>query len=150
MKIRKATTKDIKGIAGLLHEYDLYEHKLDKSHKVDKMSEIISFNRKLMKSSIVVYFVLENDGKVEGIISGELRTTALGKGAIFHNIFISKEFRGKGYGEKLLMTLENYFKKKGCKSIKSFVLSGNEKVLNFYKKIGYSSEKGWTISKRLK
>jgi L-amino acid N-acyltransferase YncA len=150
MKIRKATLKDIPEIARLLHEYDLHENNLDKTRKIDKISEIINFNKKLMKKSGVVYFVLEEKGKLFGTISGEPLKNALGKAAIFHNIFISKEKRGKGYGKKLINSLENYFKKKGCISIKSFVYGKNKKSLEFYKKLNYQIDYGFDIRKTLK
>jgi N-acetylglutamate synthase-like GNAT family acetyltransferase len=100
MKIRKATKKDIKEITELLHEYDLYEHKIDKKHKVEKIKDLISFNTKLIKHPRVAFFVLEINGKLEGVINGEYRDTAINRLGIFHNIFVSKDCRGKGYGKK--------------------------------------------------
>lgn len=148
--IRKGTMNDVGEIARLLHEYDLYENKLDKNHKIDRMSEIISFNKKLMKNPKVVYFVIDDGNKLQGIISGEWRNVAVGKNASFHNIFVSEEARKKGYGRKLLNKLELYFKNKGCKKIQSFVFMGNKKAVGFYKKLGYKYAAGFDIEKRLK
>jgi len=150
VKIRKATEKDIVRIAELLHEYDLYENKLDKKHKIDSIKEIISFNKKLMKSPLCVYFVLEINKELQGVISGEYRITALGKRAIFHQIIVSEKFRGKGYGNKLIDALEKHFKKKGCNALTSHILPGNKKIQEFYKKRGYDIEERINITKKLR
>jgi L-amino acid N-acyltransferase YncA len=149
MKIRKAIPKDLKEIARLLHEYDLYEHALNKMHKIESISEIISFNKKLIKNPNVVYLVLEDEDGLQGVISGELRRSAVGNEASFHNIFISEKVRGKGNGRRLLKALEDYFKKKGCKSIKSIVYINNPSV-NFYKKLGYDATEVFWVEKRLR
>jgi L-amino acid N-acyltransferase YncA len=149
MKIRQATIKDIPQIAELLHQYDIYENKLDKRHKIDSIKEIISFNKKAISKENVAFFVLDNNGKLEGIISGEDRMTAMGKNAIFHVFFISEKFRGSGYGRKMLNALMNYFKKRGCKQIKSFVFINNKKALRFYENLGFKYEEGYSISKKL-
>ncbi len=151
MKIRKATKKDIEGVVELFGEYDKYENALDKRHKVDSVKERKDFFNLLMKKPRAVVFVLDIDGKLGGVISGEYRESMVGRGGMIHELIISKEYRSKGYGEKLLKALEDYLKKKGCKSIQSFVFIKNKKVLGFYNKLGYSSnEEGYFIRKKLK
>jgi len=151
MKIRKATKKDMQRVVELFGEYDNNENNRDKRHKIDSIKERKDFFNQLMKSSKAVLLVLEVNGRVEGVISGEYRETMRGKSSIIHEIIISKDNRSKGYGEKLLSALENYFKKIGCKSIQSFVFIKNKGVLKFYNKLGYSSnEEGFQIRKRLR
>ena len=75
----------------------------------------------------------------------------MGRNCIIHELIISKNYRGKGAGKRLMKEFENQAKKKGCKSVQSFVLIGNKKVLNFYKKLKYSyDEEGFVIRKKLK
>lgn len=148
-QIRKATLKDMPQIAELLHQYDIYENKLDKRHKIDSIKEIISFNKKVIVNKNVVFFVLDNNQKLEGIISGEDRPTAIGRQAIFHVFYISEEFRGSGYGKKMLSALMSYFKKRGCKQIKSFVFINNKRALGFYENLGFKYEEGYSISRKL-
>jgi ribosomal protein S18 acetylase RimI-like enzyme len=149
MKIRQATSKDIPQIAELLQQYDIYENKLDKRHKVDSIKEAINITKTIMKAKNSIHFVLDNNGKLEGVISGEDRITVIGKNAIFHDIFISKELRGQGYGKKLLNTLIKYFKKRGCKQIKSFVYINNKKALKFYENLDFKYEEGYNITKKI-
>ena len=150
MKIRKATIKDIPQIVRLLHKYDLYENNLDKRHKIDSIKEITLFNKKVIKNENVVFLVLESNNKLEGVIRGEDRITAIGKQAIFHVFFISEEARGKGYGKRMLKELISYFKKRGCNQIKSFVYINNKRSLKFYKELGFKYEEGYSISKKLR
>ncbi|MBU2052722.1 MAG: GNAT family N-acetyltransferase [Nanoarchaeota archaeon] len=151
MKIRKARKQDEKEVVRILNEYDKYESALDKRHKPDSKEELSEFFNKLLKSKIAVSLVLEIDSKIVGFISGEEGTTLMGKNCKIHQLIISEECRGKGYGKKLLKEFEDYFKKKGCNSIQSFVLVKNKKVLGFYNKLNYSSEEeGFLIRKKIK
>ena len=150
MKIRKAAIKDIKQIAELLHEYDVHEHKLDRKIKIEKIKDIISFNKKLIMHPKVVFFVAEEDGKLVGTISGEYRDSAVDRVGIFHNIIVTEKFRRKGIGKKLLKQIEKYFKKKRCKKMHSLVRPKNKRALKFYTKLGFKIEEGFRIDKKLK
>jgi len=151
MKIRKATAKDKKEVVKLLNEYDKYEYALDKRHKPDSIKELKEFFKKLIKSKIAVSLVLEVDSKIVGVINGEEWMSLEGKTCKIYQLVITKKHRGKGYGEKLLKEFENYFKKRGCKYLKSFILIKNKKMLERKKKQGYSlKEEGFLISKKLK
>lgn len=151
MKIRKATKKDEKEVIKLLHEYDKYEYNLDERHKPDSRKKLKELFNKLIKSKTAVGLILEIDSKILGFISGEEGKNLIGKNCKIHQLIISKNYRGKNYGKKLLKAFENYFKKRGCKYIQSFVLIGNKKVLKFYHKLKYSSdEEGFIIRKKLR
>jgi ribosomal protein S18 acetylase RimI-like enzyme len=151
IKIRRAKQSDEKRVVELMNEYDKYEHKLDKKVKIDSLADRKKYFKEIMSYKKAVAFALEVDGKVEGWISGEERQTMRGKAGTIHFFILSEKVRGKGYGNKMMKIHENYFKKKGCKTIQSFVFKGNEKVLGFYKKIGYTSdEEGFMIRKRLR
>ena len=151
MKIRKIKKSDEKEVVKLLNEYDKYEYKLDKRHKPDSIKERKDFFNLLIKNKTAIGLVLEVDSKIAGFISGEERETLRGKGCAIHQLIITKDYRGKGYGKKILKEFENSFKKRGCKFIQSFVLMKNKKVLKMYNKLKYSSkEEGFIIRKKLK
>ena len=151
IKFRKAIKKDEKEVVNLLNEYDKYEYSLDKRHKPDSKKELKEFFDKLIKSKIAVALVLEINSKIVGFISGEEGRTLRGKNCKIHQLIITKGYRGKGYGKKLLKEFENYFKKRECKFIQSFVLIKNKKVLRFYNKLNYSSkEEGFIIRKKIR
>jgi len=151
MKIRKATIKDEKEVVKLLNEYDKYEYALDKRNKPDTIKEVKEYFKKLIKSKISIGLILERDSKIIGFIGGEEGKTLMGKNCRVHQIIIAKNYRGKGYGKKLSKEFENYFKKRGCKFIQSFVLIKNKKAIKRAKKRGYSfKEEGYIIRKKLK
>jgi len=151
MKIRKMKKSDEEQIVKLLQEYDKYEHKLDKRFHIDSKKDIKDFFNLVLKNKNSEGFVADVDSKIIGFISGEIIKNILGKEGRIHQLIISKDFRKKDYGKKLLIELERCFKKKGCKKIQSFVFVRNKKVLKFYNKLKYSSDtEGFMIKKKLK
>lgn len=151
MKIRKATKKDEKEVVKILNEYDKYEYSLDKRHKPDSTKKLKKLFNDLIKSKMAVGLVLEVDSKIVGFISGEEGKNLRGKNCKIHQLIVTKNYRGKGYGKKLLKEFENYFKKRGCKFVQSFILIKNKKMLERKKKAGYSlKEEGFIIRKKLR
>lgn len=151
MKIRKAKNSDEKRVIELMKEYDEYENSLDNKIKIDSLKSRKKYFKEIMSYPLAVAFVLEIDGRVEGWISGEQRKTMRGKTGTIHFFILSEKVRGKGYGKKMMKVHEDYFKKRGCNSIQSFVFIGNKKVLDFYKKLKYTcDEEGFLIRKSLK
>lgn len=53
------------------------------------------------------------------------------------SLFISKEYRNKGVGEKLMKTAEEYFREKRCTHSKLEVFGPNDSAKHFYIKHGY-------------
>ena len=52
-------------------------------------------------------------------------------------LFISKKYRGAGFGLKLMEKIGKYFKEKECYKINVEVLALNKNAYNFYKKLGF-------------
>lgn len=52
------------------------------------------------------------------------------------NIYLVKEFRGKDIGEILMLYMERYFRKRGCKYILLGTSFNNERARGLYKKMG--------------
>lgn len=149
MKIRKATIKDIQRIAELGIEYGKYEHSLDSSVKIDTLNEEKRMTLKFFKDKEIEWFVLEDDSKVVGFVSLSVERRAKVKRAVFHTIFVEKEYRGKGEGTRLLKHALDYLKKKGCVSIRSFAYPKNKKAAEYYKKLGFDVSLGYYLSKGL-
>ena len=68
---------------------------------------------------------------------GCVATTNYGKVAWIGNLVVLKEFRGKGYGEALMMNSMNYLKRKGVQTIR---LDSVPKAVNLYKRLGFKEE----------
>jgi ribosomal protein S18 acetylase RimI-like enzyme len=55
-------------------------------------------------------------------------------------LFIEKNFRGKGVGLQLINAVEDYFRKKKCNIVRVEVFSPNQSARKFYEKFGYQEE----------
>ena len=87
----------------------------------------------------VVAFVDWSVGMIRGVKRGTL-----------HNINVTKDARGKGYGTILVDYLFSYFKKRGCKEVYSFVRGKNVGAQKFWRKKGFDlSENGYHMNKKL-
>jgi len=150
MRIRKATIKDIDRIAELCIEYGRYEHELDKNQGIGTFDEEKKITLKFFKSKEYEWFLLDDNGKVVGFISLAIEKRGKTKRGLFSTIFIEKEYRGKGWGTKLLNHALDYLKKKGCTSVRSFGYPNNKASADFYRKLGFDVSLGYYISKRLK
>jgi ribosomal protein S18 acetylase RimI-like enzyme len=58
---------------------------------------------------------------------------------IFHicNVFVEKDFRGKGFGNKILEKAEKYSKKHGAKELRLTVEKRNKFAYDWYKRHGF-------------
>jgi ribosomal protein S18 acetylase RimI-like enzyme len=79
-------------------------------------------------------------GLIVGIINNEGETTyefkAPKRGRITE-LIVTKEYRSKGVGQKLINVLEKHFKSVGCKAIIIEVFAYNENAKKFYYKNNY-------------
>lgn len=53
------------------------------------------------------------------------------------DVYIKEQYRGLGLGRDLVVNCISWLKSMGCETITLGVLGGNEKVLTFYKKLGF-------------
>lgn len=57
--------------------------------------------------------------------------------------------RGRGYGRELMTTIETRLMELGCPKLNLQVRVGNEAVLEFYRRLGYSVDETVSMGKRL-
>ncbi len=74
----------------------------------------------------------------QGDVLGALNAFTAYAEVYIEDIWVSQSFRGKGYGEKLLQALENYFKGKGFNNIN--LVTSAFSAPEFYKKCGFTVE----------
>jgi N-acetylglutamate synthase-like GNAT family acetyltransferase len=148
MKIRKANNKDLKSIAKLLLEYDAYEHSLDKNVKLFSLKEVEKAEKEHMDFG-TIYFLAETDKNLLGVLNVNVDRRGKEKIGVLHTLIITKEARRNGIGSKLVKYAFNYFKKKGCSRVRTFIHIANKNALGFWKKQGFHTEEGYTTSRRL-
>ena len=82
--------------------------------------------------------------KIIGFAHGSIRLTPdyLGskKVGVITHIYVDREHRGEGVGEKLVKELEKWFKTKEVHSVELQVLAGNKTGIAFWEKLGYPLE----------
>lgn len=142
-QIRKSVPEDIPLILQLIKEIAEYE-KL--SHEVIATKEILMeslFSEK--KSAEVV--IGEWDGKPVGYaLFFHNFSTFLGKkGLYLEDLFVRPEYRGKGFGKKLLLHLVKLAKERNCGRMEWSVLNWNTPAIEFYKSLGAIPMEGWTV-----
>jgi GNAT superfamily N-acetyltransferase len=142
-QIRKSTIEDVPLILQLICEIAEYE-KL--SHEVTATKENLIeslFGEK--KSAEVV--IGELDGKPVGYaLFFHNFSTFLGKkGLYLEDLFVRPEYRGSGYGKKLLLHLVKLAKERNCGRMEWSVLNWNTPAIEFYKSLGAIPMKEWTV-----
>ncbi len=149
MKIRKATKRDLKEIAELSYEYGKYENSLDKNVEAPALKRCRELDEYFMKLG-TIYFVIEEEGKIMGVQSVNIRKQGKEKKGVLHTTIITKDARRKSYGKALVNYAIRFFKKKGCLRLDTFVHYKNKNAKKFWEKQGFEMEQGYIATKKLK
>jgi len=88
-----------------------------------------------------------------GESSGEIVATVMGgyeghRGWINY-LAVSPQHQGKGYGRKIMHTVEKRIQQKGCPKINLMIRATNTQAVEFYDAIGYEVETTIGLGKRL-
>lgn len=142
LKIRETNEKDCELILSLIKEIAEYE----------KMS-----NQVIATEETLLEYIFKNN-RAEVVIL-ELDKNPIGYALFFYNfstfvgrsglyledIFIKKEFRGRGIGKEVFKFLAKKAREEGCKRMEWVCLDWNEPSINFYKSLGAIPMDEWTI-----
>lgn len=125
----------------MAYEYEdanVWENPIKKGDPGDIFEEIINDK----KSPNLLFFV-EEEGKVIGFINTAWFQSVWAHGRVLFidDFFILEEFRGKGYGEKAILELENRMKEEGYKRFQLLAEDTNPKAIKFYDRNNYSKQK---------
>lgn len=148
MEILEASKKYEKSIKDLLVE-------LQKYVVIDKFQlNILSENyregyfrktwRETKRYGGKIFLAVENN-KIIGLIAGHMRKYdkldkldfACPKMGIIEELVVNKEFQKNGVGQKLIETMEQFFKEQNCKFVKVGVFAYNKNAIKFYQKNSY-------------
>ena len=142
VRIRKANEKDTPLILNFIKDLSIYE-KLP--HEVSATVEILHKSLFVEKNAKVV-FILE-DGKEVGLALYfyNFSTFTGKKGLYLEDLFVLEEYRGKGYGKKLLAYLADIAIKEDCSRFEWIVLDWNTPSIEFYKSLKAFPLSDWTV-----
>ncbi|MFA4886593.1 MAG: GNAT family N-acetyltransferase [Candidatus Nanoarchaeia archaeon] len=148
MNIRSYTAKDYPSLVRFMEELQDYLMNIDPLKRCRRLTDYgKTYTNNLLKEikkSKGVIFLVEDKGKLIGIVAGEIKKQTKenllecvpSKPGYIKELFVSKEYRSKGIGKLLMDHIENYFKKKNCTVVIINVLTANP-AHQFYNDLGY-------------
>lgn len=140
--IRPALKSDSEVIVNLIRQLAEYE-KL--SHEAIMTIELIEKN--VFENKYANVILAEENGIVIGFALYFFNfSTFLGKpGLYLEDLFIEPEYRGKGYGKKLLIELAKIASDKDCGRMEWMVLDWNTPSIEFYKSLEAFPLNEWSV-----
>ena len=67
------------------------------------------------------------------------------KGLYLEDLYVQPNYRGKGYGKKLLLHLVQTAKKENCGRMEWSVLKWNQPAIDFYESLGAKAMQEWSV-----
>jgi len=88
-----------------------------------------------------------------GILGNSLIATVMGgydghRGWINY-LAVHQDFRGNGYGQEIMNSVETGLREMGCPKINLQIRRGNDKIASFYQKLGFTYDHVVSMGKRL-
>jgi len=80
-----------------------------------------------------LFLVAEDDGDIVGTVLGGFD----GRRGLIYHLAVSKSFRGKGIGSRLMNEVESRLRAKGCIRCYLLVTTDNPEGMEFYKNLGW-------------
>ncbi len=140
--IRAATAADIPSILGLISSLAEYEH----------MESLVSANEALIEEwvfqkKVAEIFIGEYQSKaVAYAVIFNNFSTFLGRGGIFlEDLFVLREYRGRGFGKTLLQYIIDLGKERGAGRLEWCCLDWNKPSIEFYKSMGAKQLNEWRL-----
>jgi len=144
-KIIKAEQKDSTLILDFIRLLAKYEKLEDEVVATEHQIEKTIFNG---QSNVEVFFGCEDETPVGFILFFQNYSTFLAKPGIYlEDLFVKEEYRGKGYGKKMLHFLAKLAVERNCGRLEWAVLDWNKPAIDFYISIGAKSMKSWIINR---
>jgi GNAT superfamily N-acetyltransferase len=140
--IRECTHEDMGLVFSFIRELAVYEKMIDEV----VVTEDLLYDQLLVKKLSACVLAFENNVPVGFALYFFNFSTFLGKNGLYlEDLFVRPEFRGKGYGKKLLFHLADIAKQRNCGRMEWSVLNWNTPAIDFYKSIGAKAMDGWTV-----
>jgi len=88
-------------------------------------------------------------GELEGKIIATIMAGYDGHRGWVNYLAVAPEHRSKGHGRSLMRHVEEQLTARGCPKLNIQIRAGNEAVLAFYRRIGYTADEAISLGKRL-
>jgi GNAT superfamily N-acetyltransferase len=142
LKFRTATENDVPLILRFIRELADYERMLNDVVATEESLRKWIFDRK--KAEVIF---AEIDGTAVGMALYFYNfSTFVGKAGIYlEDLFVKKEFRGKGYGRALLNQIARTAIEQDCGRVEWACLDWNQPSIDFYRAMGAVPLNDWTL-----
>lgn len=134
LRIKETAPENIPQIFALMREFAEYENLLQFFETTEERLQIALFGETKVADAILAF---DGERAVGYAIFYPNYATFRGQRGIYlEDIYITKDFRGKGLGETLLRHIAQIAKERGFERIDFQVLQWNAPAINFYEKLG--------------
>ncbi|HYL38790.1 MAG TPA: GNAT family N-acetyltransferase [Bryobacteraceae bacterium] len=143
LSIRPATESDVALILSFIEKLAEYE-KL--SHEVVATQAALRkylFGPRPMAEVILAHWGSQPAGFA--LYFHNFSTFLARPGIYLEDLFVEPEYRGKGIGKALLVSLARIAMERGCGRLEWSVLNWNEPSIQFYQRLGAVAKDDWTI-----
>ena len=142
LSFRAARRADVPLILGMIRALAEYEQLLSEVVATESVLEEWLFDK---KKAEVLFPMLE--GKEIGFaLYFHNFSTFLGRAGLYlEDLYIQPEYRGQGYGRKVLQKLAQIAVERGCGRLEWWCLDWNAPSIAFYKKLGAQPMDEWTV-----
>ena len=142
LSFRAARRADVPLILGMIRALAEYEQLLSEVVATESVLEEWLFDK---KKAEVLFPMLE--GKEIGFaLYFHNFSTFLGRAGLYlEDLYIQPEYRGRGYGRKVLQKLAQIAVERGCGRLEWWCLDWNASSIAFYKNLGAQPMDEWTV-----
>ncbi len=134
IRIQKTTPKDISATLNLMQEFAEYTDLLEYLEVTEKDLQEVIFGENAFVQSLIAF---DNKKPIAYAFFYPTFSSFRGQKSIYlEDIFITKDYRKYGVGEKMLREIARIGKNFGAVRMDFQVLKQNEPAINFYKKHG--------------
>lgn len=139
--IRQADINDVSTILSFIKDLAEYENMSDQVVATEELLKEWLFEKKKAE----VLLAMEGDTPVGFALYFYNFSTFLGRAGIYlEDLFVKKEYRGKGYGKALLKELARIAVSQGCGRLEWCCLDWNQPSIDFYLSLGARPLDDWT------
>ncbi len=139
---RYATRADTKLILKFIRDLADYEKMLDEVSATEELLHEWIFE----KQKAEVIFAVKNGKEIGIALFFHNFSTFLGKAGIYlEDLFVLPEYRGMGYGKKILRHLAKITVDRGCGRLEWVCLDWNKPSIDFYLSLKAEAMTDWTI-----
>lgn len=140
--LKHATVDDVAKILSFIKEIAEYEKMSDEVVATEDLLREWIFE----KQQAEVIFAMENGKEIGFALFFHNFSTFLGRAGLYlEDLYVKKEYRGKGYGKALLKELARIAVERGCGRFEWSCLDWNTPSIEFYRSFGAKPMDGWSV-----